>query len=59
MFGMYVPSGTHFYADSEGNGRGKTFSQVNEGGYYHVNRVNPGAEHPFHVAGKYGDLGWI
>lgn len=56
---MFVPSGTHFYADSEGNGRGKTFSQVKEDGYYRVTKENRGAEHPYHISGKYGPLGWI
>lgn len=54
-----VPRSTRLYRDSEGHGPGKTLGELGEDGYIHVTRVREGARCPVHVAGKYGDLGWI
>ena len=52
---------SRFHRDSDGNGPGLRIRDVfnDEGAYLHIDRVNPGSSHPFHVSGKYGPLGWI
>ena len=51
---------SRFYRDSYGNGPGLSIRDVyrDEGRYLHVDRINPGGSHPFHISGKYGSLGW-
>jgi len=48
----------YFYSDSEGNGKGWPISRV-----YHDERpemrITKERNGMYHLAGKYGDLGWV
>lgn len=58
---VIVDLDSYFYRDSDGNGRGWPISKVynDESEHFTINHVNPGHECPYHIHGKYGDLGWV
>ena len=55
---VIVDINEYFYSDSEGNGKGWQISRV-----YHDERpqmrITKERNGMYHLAGKYGDLGWV
>lgn len=58
---ILVDIDSHFYEDSYGEGEGWRIRKVynDEYAYFKINRVAPGRPCPYHLCGKYGDLGWV
>lgn len=48
----------HFYSDSEGHGRGWPISKVYKDEHTQM-RITKERNGMYHLAGKYGDLGWV
>lgn len=59
---ILVDLDSHFYRTSYGEGQGWTIRSVynDEKSYFRINHVAPpNRPCPYHIAGKYGDLGWV
>lgn len=58
---ILVDIDSHFYETSKGEGKGWRISRVydDERAFFKINRVDPGKPCPYHLSGKYGDLGWV
>lgn len=59
---IYVYLDSHFYRTSYGEGEGWPIRKVykDEREYFTINRVAPlNRPCPYHISGKYGDLGWV
>ena len=58
---VIVDLDSYFYKTCYGEGQGWPIRKVyhDEKDYFRINRTKPGKPCPYHLAGKYGDLGWV
>ena len=55
---VLVDINSYFYSDSEGNGKGWRISSVIDDEYAEM-RITKKRNGMYHLAGKYGNLGWV
>ena len=58
---VLVDLDSHFYKTCYGEGKGWPISKVynDEKDYFLINHSMPGTPCPYHLKGKYGNLGWV
>ena len=58
---VLVDLDSHFYKTCYGEGKGWPIRKVynDEKDYFLINHSMPGTPCPYHLKGKYGNLGWV